>query len=95
MEAAVLHCVHKYAHVYIYMCSVWVEVISSDFRCLVCCPVDLLPSQWEEIDAYRGYLLAVSFSSISCLNVPYKQFRIDNFGLKLGEMNHTQLCVHA
>lgn len=92
MEAAVLYCVHKYAHVYIYiyMCSVWVEDISSNFRCLVCCSVDLLLSQWEEISTYREYLLAVSFSSISCLNLPYKQFRIDNFWLKLGEMNHTR-----
>jgi len=95
MEAAVLYCVHKYEHVYIYMCSVWVEVISSNFRCLVCCSVDLLLSQWEQRSACRGYLLAASFSSMSCLNFPYKQFRADNFWLKLGEMNCTQLHVHA
>lgn len=82
-------------HMYTYICVRFGWKSSPLIRCLVCCPVDLLPSQWEEIDTYRGYLLAASFSSISCLNVPYVHFRIDNFGLKWGGMNRTQLCVHA
>lgn len=88
-------CTNTHTYTYIYMCSVWVEDISSNFRCLVCCSVDLLLSQWEEISTDREHLLAVSFSSISCLNLPYKQLRTDNFWLKLGEMNRTQPRVHA